>query len=39
MPLKQHVFLTCQKTHINLKYDLYEISNKSVLKKFQSNKV
>jgi hypothetical protein len=36
MLLKQHVFLTCQGTHINLIYGLYKISYKPIYKKFMS---
>jgi len=36
MLLKQYVFLTCQWTHVNLIYGLYEIFYKPVCKKFLS---
>jgi hypothetical protein len=34
--LKHHVLLTCQGTHVNLIYELYEISYKSICRKFLS---
>jgi hypothetical protein len=36
MLLKQHVLLTCQRTHVNLIHKLYEISYKPVYRKFMS---
>jgi hypothetical protein len=33
-PLKQHVFLTCQLTYVNIKYDLYEIPTNQFVENF-----
>jgi len=36
MLLKQHVFLTCKRTHVNLICELYKISYKSICRKYLS---